>query len=120
MLSTIATQLATALDNAILFENINRALQTIENRERYQAGVARAVSQLTELGSGSLKDVLESLGIASQAHQVVFGQITPTVDRWTIAVEWISPEPSDAQASLLDISIPVSYTHLTLPTIYPV
>ncbi len=41
LLSTIATQLATALENARLFENVNRALQTIETRERYQAGAAK-------------------------------------------------------------------------------
>src|SRR5690606_14297513 len=48
LLSTVATQVAIALENANLFEEIRTALEAIENRERYQSNVARAVAVLTE------------------------------------------------------------------------
>ncbi len=108
LLSTIATQLATALENARLFENVNRALQTIETRERYQAGAAKAVSQLTEFGTRSLVDVLDTLGQSSGSSHVVFCQISASSsDVWTVANEWQANRETESKGSLLDATIPI-------------
>jgi signal transduction histidine kinase/CheY-like chemotaxis protein len=96
LLSTIASQAATALENAKLFEEIRTALAAIENRERYQGNVARAVASLTEFGTKSLLEVLESLGKASQCSRVFFAQIQEDERGlyWRSIAEWTNPELS--------------------------
>ena len=74
LLSTAVAQAATALENASLFQQMQDALKAIENRERYQAGVARSAASLSELGTQSLGDVLRYLGQATQANRVYFIQ----------------------------------------------
>ena len=94
LVSTIASQTATALENANLFQEIRNALAAIENRERYQGNVARAVANLTEFGTKSLLEVLESLGKASQCSRVFFAQIQEDERGlyWRSIAEWTNPE----------------------------
>ncbi|MDR3577082.1 MAG: GAF domain-containing protein [Anaerolineaceae bacterium] len=94
LISTIASQAATALENANLFQEISNALAAIENRERYQGNVARAVASLTEFGTKSLLEVLESLGKAAQCSRVFFAQIQEDERGlyWRSIAEWTNPE----------------------------
>ncbi|HMD87586.1 MAG TPA: GAF domain-containing protein [Anaerolineaceae bacterium] len=94
LLSTIASQAATALENANLFQEITSAFSAIENRERYQGNVARAVASLTEFGTKSLLEVLESLGKASDCSRVFFAQIQEDERGlyWRTIAEWTNPE----------------------------
>ncbi len=90
LLSTIASQATTALENARLFQQMQGALITIEVRERYQKNVATAVATLTEYGTHSLSDVLKILGEAAQTSRVYFVQAEQdeTGVYWQIINEW--------------------------------
>ncbi len=94
LLSTIASQATTALENANLFNEIRGALEAIENRERYQANVTRAVAYLSESGTRALPEVLEALGQAAQCSRVYYAQIQedPSGMHWRAVAEWINPE----------------------------
>ena len=75
LLSTIATQAATSLENAYLFQEMSEALTTVEIRSRYQEFAAKGVAILTEFGTKSLPEFLEMLGKASNASRVYFAEI---------------------------------------------
>lgn len=91
LLSTAAAQAATALENANLFQQMQEALKAIENRERYQAAVARAVATLSELGTQALGDVLRYLGQASQANRVYLLHYNESSQSWQLVEDWTSP-----------------------------
>ncbi|MEA5078669.1 MAG: GAF domain-containing protein, partial [Anaerolineaceae bacterium] len=74
LLSTVATQMATSLENADLFEGMSMALETIEVRELYQANVTRAVALLSESGTKSLPDILRYFSIASMNERVYYAE----------------------------------------------
>jgi K+-sensing histidine kinase KdpD/CheY-like chemotaxis protein len=94
LLSTIASQAAAALENANLFQEIREALEVIETREKYQSNVAHAVATLTKFGSNSIREVLESLGKASNASRIFFAQVREesVSPYWHQMAEWIHPD----------------------------
>lgn len=94
LLSTVASQASTALENANLFQEIRTAFQAIENRERYQANVARAVANLTEQGSKSIATVLELLGQAANTDRVYFALARDSDEGayWRVTSTWVRPE----------------------------
>ncbi|MEJ5313202.1 GAF domain-containing protein [Anaerolinea thermophila] len=92
LLSTAASQVSTALENATLFLQMQETLKALENRERYQAGVARSAATLSEAGTQALGDVLKYLGQAAQASRVYFLQFSEGVTScWTLVEDWTSP-----------------------------
>lgn len=72
LLSTIASQAATALENTNLFTEIRDALAIIEVRELYQSNVTNAVARLSEKGSPETGFLLESLSNASSSERVFY------------------------------------------------
>jgi signal transduction histidine kinase/CheY-like chemotaxis protein len=93
LLSTVAAQMTNALENANLLEDIKNALSKLENREKYQANVARAAAVLTESGTRSLPEVLSILGEAVQCNRIYFAQIREDKQGlyWQSTVEWNNP-----------------------------
>lgn len=91
MLSTVAGQIAGALENASLFQKIRTALEALENRERYQENVTRSVATLTEFGTKSLNEVLAFLSKATRADRIYFAQIKGEEQGlyWLPVSEWI-------------------------------
>ncbi len=75
LLSSVAAQVATALENAKLFNEITNALQIIENRQRVQGNVTEAVAELSLKGSGEIKAFLRSLAQASVCERAVYAEI---------------------------------------------
>ena len=94
LLSTAAAQATTALENAELFQQMQNALQAIENRERYQANVARSAAMLTEFGTKSLPDVLKALGQATLCSRVYFAQVHEDERGiyWSASADWVDPD----------------------------
>ncbi|NTV37214.1 MAG: GAF domain-containing protein, partial [Anaerolineaceae bacterium] len=94
LLSTITTQTSTSLENAFLFEDIRNAVSSLENRERYQANIAKAVAILTESGSPAMASVLEALADASQATRISFAKIQEDEHGlcWKLDQTWQSTE----------------------------
>ncbi len=72
LLSTIASQTATSLENANLFAEIRHALEIIEVRERFQMNVTQAVATLSEHGVAATPEVLEFLSKASLCQRVYY------------------------------------------------
>ncbi len=93
LLSTAIAQATTAIENADLFEQMQRAMQALESRERYQSNVARAAATLTESGTKSMTEVMRLLGSAAQCSRVYFAQYKEAErDRyWSASTEWIEP-----------------------------
>jgi signal transduction histidine kinase/CheY-like chemotaxis protein len=94
LLSTLASQASTALENANLFQEIRTALAAIENRERYQANVAVVAATLSKYGSKSMPEVLGALGDASQSSRVYFalsGENGSEGSFWNVVNQWVSP-----------------------------
>jgi signal transduction histidine kinase/DNA-binding response OmpR family regulator len=93
LLSTAAAQATTALENAELFQQMQNALQAIENRERYQSNVARSAAILTEFGTKSMPEVLKALGQATQCSRVYFAQVHEDERGlfWSASAEWVDP-----------------------------
>jgi len=93
LLSTAASQATTALENADLFQQMQTALEAIENRERYQANVARSAALLTEFGTKAMPEVLKALGQAAQCSRVYFARIQEDERGtfWSSTSEWVDP-----------------------------
>lgn len=80
LLSTLATQITGSLENANLFQEIRVALETIENRERYQANIAKAVAVLSQSGTRGLAEMLGWLSNASQCNRISYLKLGTTAD----------------------------------------
>lgn len=94
LISTIASQVAIALENATLFQEVTTALQALEKRERYQANVAQAVATLTEYGVKGIPDVLRYLGAATECDYIYFASAREDEQglHWIVSDHWTSPE----------------------------
>lgn len=107
LLSTIAGQTATALENNNLFQEISSALETIEVRERYQSNVTQAVAALSEKGSATVDFLLESLANASKCDRVSYAGIneySKTEQNWKVNSCFIDPEKASHIASIANKS----------------
>ncbi len=93
LISSIASQAATSLENANLFGEIKDALETIEVRQRLQANVTDAVAALTEKGSSEMMFFLECLSRATLCERVYFSEILPNQEgmlSWKTNSQFIS------------------------------
>ena len=72
LLSTVASQAATSLENSNLFNEIRNALELIEIRERVQSNVTRAVATLSEKGTKEVLFLLECLSKATLCDRVFY------------------------------------------------
>ena len=76
LLSTIAAQATTALENSNLFQEITNALQALETRERYQGNIAKGVATLTQFGTLALPDVLNTLAMAAGNSRTYYAAVS--------------------------------------------
>jgi signal transduction histidine kinase/CheY-like chemotaxis protein len=98
LVSTIAAQATTSLENANLFQEINDALKTLEARERYQANATKAISVLSEFGTKALADVLTALGEGSQSGRVYYAQFREDESGiyWQPLAQWTKSEETQS------------------------
>jgi signal transduction histidine kinase/putative methionine-R-sulfoxide reductase with GAF domain/ActR/RegA family two-component response regulator len=89
----VCAQIAVAIQNASLFEQTQRARDALQISVRYQKSVAQAVATLTERGISALPEVLEQLGLASQASRVYYieTQVDGQGPYWRLITEWRAP-----------------------------
>jgi signal transduction histidine kinase/CheY-like chemotaxis protein len=95
LLSTVASQAATSLENANLFTEIRNALEIIEVRERIQSNVTNAVAALSEKGSKEILFLLESLSKASRCESIFYAESEDALTEeafWIVKSIFISPE----------------------------
>ena len=93
LLSTLAYQASTALENANLFTEVNEALQIIEKRERYQASSAAAVALLSEQGTAALPAVFEVLSQVTGSDRIYFARLMDDEQElyWKCEALWVKP-----------------------------
>ena len=90
----VAAQLALALENAFLYTEVRNTLSALENRERYQSNIAKAISLMTESGTKALPNVVQVLGEASQSGRVYFAELKENFKGiyWQASAEWVNPK----------------------------
>ena len=111
LLSTIAAQATTALENSNLFQEITNALQSLETRERYQANVAKGVATLTQFGTLALPDVLNTLAIAARNSRTYLCQRLDRmkmVSYWHSISEWHDPNITTSKNKTAIQHMPIS------------
>ncbi len=93
LVSTLAFQASTALENANLFKEVNDALQIIEKRERYQASSASAVALLSEQGTAALPSVFETLSQVTESDRIYFAKLMDDEQElyWKCQALWVKP-----------------------------
>lgn len=74
LLEFLATQVSSAIQNALQFGRTEEALGVVRRQARYQANVSQSAALLTERGSEAVPDVLRLLGEASDAEGVLYLQ----------------------------------------------
>ncbi|MBN2390843.1 MAG: GAF domain-containing protein, partial [Anaerolineae bacterium] len=72
LLEFLATQVSSAIQNALQFDRTEAALSVVRRQARYQANVSQAAALLTERGTDAVSDVLRLLGEASGAAGVLY------------------------------------------------
>ncbi|HOT90650.1 MAG TPA: GAF domain-containing protein [Anaerolineae bacterium] len=72
MLEFMATQVSSAIQNALQFGRTEAALSVVRRQARYQANVSQSAALLTERGTEAIPDVLRLLGEASGAAGVFY------------------------------------------------
>ncbi len=72
LLEFLATQVSSAIQNALQFGRTEAALSVVRRQARYQANVSQAAALLTERGTEATADVLLLLGEASGAAGVLY------------------------------------------------
>jgi signal transduction histidine kinase/CheY-like chemotaxis protein len=110
LLSTIAAQATTALENTNLFQEITNALQALETRERYQANIAKSVAILTQFGTLALPDVLSTIAVASRSSRIYYATVGEDESGpfWQLLSEWRDPGfngPQETDKTPMPISL---------------
>lgn len=85
MLEFLATQISSALQNSIQFNQTEQALSVVGRQARYQANVSSAVALLNERGTEALSDVLRLLGDAANVPVVLYFESVATVQPEEVA-----------------------------------
>ena len=91
-LSAISTKMATALENAFLFQEMQYALSVIETREQYQTLISQSVKILAKSGTKKLDEAIGLLGKASSVDRVFYAHsnIGDESRTWSIQSNWHS------------------------------
>ncbi|PKO07610.1 MAG: hypothetical protein CVU41_00095 [Chloroflexi bacterium HGW-Chloroflexi-3] len=91
-LSAIGTKMATALENAFLFQEMQYALSVIETREQYQTLISQSVKILAKSGTKKLDEAIGLLGKASSVDRVFYAQSNngDEAQTWSIQSNWHS------------------------------
>ncbi len=110
LLSTIAAQATTALENSNLFLEITNALQALETRERYQGNIAKGVATLTQFGTLALPDFLNTLAMAAGNSRTYYAVISQDSEGlfWHKISEWRNPNLPDPLNSSENQHLPIS------------
>lgn len=96
-LSAIGMKMATALENAFLFQEMQYALSVIETREQYQTLISQSVKLLAKSGTTKLDEAIGLLGKASSVDRVFYAQsnISDETQTWSIRSNWYSVNKYD-------------------------
>ncbi len=118
LLEFLATQVSSAIQNALQFGRTEAALSVVRRQARYQANVSQATALLTERGTDAVPDVLRLLGEASGAVGVYYleyhaiedatmvaGVGAETTSHWQSRAMWRA-NPNDAAGPLV-LNVPL-------------
>ncbi|MCZ7551661.1 MAG: GAF domain-containing protein [Anaerolineales bacterium] len=102
LVEQVSSQLKLALENALLFDQTQRARDALQISVRYQKSVAEAVAILSERGFVAISEVLQILGAAAQASRAYYleTQYDHTGPFWRLVFEWHAPGLDSQMANL--------------------
>ncbi len=108
-LSAIGTKMATALENAFLFQEMQYALSVIETREQYQTLISQSVKFLAKSGTKNLDEALGLMGKASNVDRVFYAQsnVGNETQTWSIQSNWHSLDRYNTSHLALEIRFDV-------------
>lgn len=91
-LSAIGTQMATALENAFLFQEMQYAISVIETRDQYQTLISQSVKILAKSGTKNLDESMGLMGKASNVDRVFYAHSNAIDENqsWSIQTNWHS------------------------------
>jgi len=119
LLEFLATQVSSAIQNALQFGRTEAALSVVRRQARYQANVSQATALLTERGTDAVSDVLRLLGEASGAAGVLYleyhavedatavaaGVEGETASHWQSRAMWLASTTDFDDAQLLQVPL---------------
>jgi GAF domain-containing protein len=120
LLEFLATQVSSAIQNALQFGRTEAALSVVRRQARYQANVSQAAALLTERGTEAVHDVLRLLGEASGAAGVLYleyhaiedaaaivvaGNGHATVSHWQSRATWMASHNGFDDTELLHVPL---------------
>jgi GAF domain-containing protein/HAMP domain-containing protein len=90
LLNFLGTQIASSIQNALMFGQTQETLGVVESQALYQTSVAQATALLADQGTEALGEVLELLGQAAEvAHAYYFSTRMDGLEAtWELAVTW--------------------------------
>ena len=91
LLEFLATQVSSALQNALQFGQTERALSLVQLQARYQSNVSQAVARLNERGTDAVVPMLRLMAEASGVPLALYfsGVETETGPYWTLQASWL-------------------------------
>ncbi|MFP4344148.1 MAG: GAF domain-containing protein [Anaerolineales bacterium] len=94
LLEFLGSQIATALENSMLFSRTETALNVVAEQARSQSNVAQATSLLSEQGAAALGQVLGLLGETAEVSRCIYFQAVNGDDRprWVVERVWSAPD----------------------------
>ncbi len=105
LLSSVGVQVATALENTNLFNEIRESLQLIERRQQIQSNITDAVAELSLKGTSELPFLLKSFAQATDCDRAYYADTRemPGGDlAWQSALAYINPNsPVTFDAALI-------------------
>ena len=95
LLSSVAAQVATALENSNLFSEISDALELIESRQKLQSTITEIVAALSQKGSEDVQYILKSLSQVTSCERVYYAESQESTDGdlfWHCVAAYTNPE----------------------------
>jgi GAF domain-containing protein len=92
LLEFLATQVSSALQNSLQFDQTERALSLVQRQARYQSNVSQAVALLNERGTDSIQPVLRLMAEAAEVPVALYFSGVETVNGpcWTLEASWVA------------------------------
>lgn len=99
LLEFLGSQLATSVQNALQFDQLQQTLAVVEMQARYRDAVAQATAQLAERGTESMPTVLELLGETLETSEALYCELRAEGPGmyWDVAARWALPQNSTAR-----------------------
>lgn len=112
ILSSAATQIATALEKSQLFTDVSEALQLIEKRQHLQGSISNAIAELSSHGSKRIKEFLAALSTTGKCEHVYYVEASEDHEGngvWTCVSSYTKPDVDSITIKEIDHSLMIDH-----------